>query len=287
MTKVLILGNGFVGASLAQYFKEVNIPVNVVSRNQVDYTKYQILRDFLQTSKPTLLINCSGYTGTPNVDGCETNKELCWFWNVQVPHNIAKVLDVVGIPALFVSSGCIYSGYDKEYTEKDIPNFGFYNKESSYYSQCKHIAEMILTNFNVHILRIRMPFDSSLSQKNYLNKLYNYNKLISQKNSLTSMSDFNKFVYNIMPLIKTLNPGPINVVNPGGLNAKEIVSIFKSHGIVNKNWEFINVENLNVLAKRSNCVLSTEYTKKLGIELPNSTQSLERDIYKFAKCICS
>jgi len=286
MTKIVLFGKGYVGTGLSSYLQKNSLNVKGFSKTDLDYTNPIILKQFLSEYKPTVIINSSGYTGVPNVDACESNKNLCWFWNVQVPHTIALACDVLNIPLIQVSSGCIYSGYDKEYTECDIPNFGFYNNQSSYYSQCKHISEMVLSNFRAHILRIRMPFDSTLLPKNYLNKIFKYNNLISQKNSLTSMTDFYHFVYNLLPIAKGINPGPINVVNPGGLEAKEIVSILRQHGVENKNWNFVEMKNLDIVAGRSNCVLSTDYTKKLGIELPNSITSLERDIQQFAKHFC-
>ena len=287
MAEIILLGKGYIGSGLDRYLNSIQVPVTSLSKKEFDYTSFTELNDLVKRKKPSVIINCSGFTGFPNVDGCETNKELCWFWNVLVPHTIAQVADLNNVPLVHVSSGCIYTGHEKEYTEQDIPNFGFYNRQSSFYSQCKHISEMILSQYKANTLRIRMPFDSTDKPKNYLNKIFKYNNLISQKNSLTSVTDLYRFVYRLLPLIKTINPGPINVVNPGGLEAKEIVSLLRKYSIENKNWNFIDVKDLNVVANRSNCVLSSEYTRKLGIELPSSIESLERDIQQFAKLLQS
>jgi dTDP-4-dehydrorhamnose reductase len=77
--------------------------------------------------------------------------------------------------------------------------------------------------------------------------------------------------------------GVYNVVNTQPIKAQEIVEILGENGLKNPNWEFIETENLNTVAKRSNCVLSTDKIKKLGLELPDTISSIRRDIEILAK----
>jgi dTDP-4-dehydrorhamnose reductase len=42
-----------------------------LARKQVDYTRFDLLLEFLKTKKPAFVINAAGYTGKPNVDACE------------------------------------------------------------------------------------------------------------------------------------------------------------------------------------------------------------------------
>jgi hypothetical protein len=132
-----------------------------------------------------------------------------------------------------------------------------------------------------------MPFDSTLKNKNYLNKLYKYNTLISQKNSLTSTSDLNAFICKFLYLYKAIPSGPINVVNPGALDAREIVELLKKYEINNPEWKFIDLKDLDTVAQRSNCILSTERLRQYNLELPPAVQSLERDIAVFARNVFS
>jgi len=97
------------------------------------------------------------------------------------------------------------------------------------------------------------------------------------------VEDFYKFMGKFLFFQKTIPPGPINVVNTGSIEAKEIIDIMKKHGINNPNWKFVGT--VNTVAQRSNCILSTEKLKPLGLELPSVYESLERDISKFSTSI--
>ena len=289
MKSILLLGKGYIGTSLEQALKQNGFLVDAFSRSQLDYTSPVVLQKYLkeQNAKYEAVINCSGYTGVPNVDACEKNKQDCWFWNVIVPRNIVLSSNAFTIPTIQVSSGCIYSGYDKEYTEEDEPNFGLFNNSSSFYSKTKHACESIFQNCYGYILRVRMPFDGTLAAKNYLHKLYKYDTLISQKNSLTSTQDLNAFICKFLYVYKAVPSGPINVVNTGGVDAKEITELLRKKDIVNPNWNFIDLKDLNTVAQRSNCVLSTEKLRYFNLELPPALESLERDIAIFARNVLS
>ena len=79
-------------------------------------------------------VNCSGYTGKPNVDACEDEKWKCWEYNVTAPVRTAETLNLFRIPVIHISSGCIYEG-DEFFTEDHMPNFGLYTDHSSFYSK--------------------------------------------------------------------------------------------------------------------------------------------------------
>jgi len=279
----VILGKGFVGTHLSQYFKQNNIDHKIFSQSELDYTDPNTFKDFLDTNDKDIkwVINCSGYTGVPNVDACEDNKELCYAYNVLYPMQVVKLCNQYKIPVIHIGSGCIYSGYEKEFTEVDIPNFGIYSNESSYYSKCKHVFETFAKEFNCYVLRIRIPFTDILTRKNYFSKLVNYDTLINELNSVTSLNDFDEFVVrfiNIKP-----EYGIYNVVNPEPVKAEEVVGILKDNKIVNSKWRFIELKDLNTKANRSNCVLTTDKIKDLGLQLPNTRTSLLRDISTLAR----
>lgn len=281
MKNVIILGDGFVGSQLSEYFEKKNIQHCIYSKARFDYTQKDDFKSFLTNIKDDIkcIVNCSGYTGSPNVDACETNKQTCWNLNVQYPLNIANICSNMNVPYIHVGSGCIYSGYDKVYTEEDEPDFGLYSNESSFYSKCKDAFEKLIKGLNnCYVFRIRIPFTDTLSSKNYFMKLLKYNTLINELNSVTSIKDFNVFVEKFIDKIDEMRYGVYNVVNTQPVKAEEIIKLFKDNGIENKLWSFIETKNLNTVAKRSNCVLSTDKIKSLGLELPETFSSLKRDI---------
>jgi len=278
---ILLLGKGYIGGLLLTSLSKEH-SVKIIQRQDLDYTNKNTLFNFLKANKYDIIINCSGFTGTPNVDGCELHKNDCWFYNVVAPHNVLLAADALNVPVFHVSSGCIYSGYEKDFTEQDEPNFGIYSNTSSYYSKCKHAFETISKNFNVYIFRIRMPFDGTTHRKNYLNKLYTYDNLISQKNSLTSTQDLCDFIAKFLSVFQDVQPGPINVVNPGAVDAEYILNLFSQNKIINKNWKIIELTDLITRAQRSNCILDSRKLADLGLSLPSAYKSLERDVKEFA-----
>lgn len=281
----LILGKGFVGTHLSQHFKDNNIEHKIYSQSELNYTDPLIFKEYIKENKNNIqcVINCSGYTGVPNVDACEDNKELCYNYNVLYPLQVIKICDSLDLPVIHVGSGCIYSGYTKRYTEHDTPDFGIFSNESSFYSKCKHIFETFALFHRCYIFRIRIPFTGDNSTKNYLSKLLKYDTLINELNSITSITDFNEFVVKFIE--QKPEWGVYNVVNPQPLKAEEVVRIMKECEVSNHNWKFIPLKDLDTKAKRSNCVLSDDLITSMGLQLPDTRESLKRDIEIFAKSV--
>jgi hypothetical protein len=59
----------------------------------------------------------------------------------------------------------------------------------------------------------------------------------------------------------------------------------KSHGIENKNWNFIEAKDLKTLASRSNCILSTEKIERFSLPMPSVFDSINRDIKIFKNLV--
>jgi len=279
----VILGKGFVGTHLAHYFRKNNISFKHFSQSELDYTNPSVFEKYIKENNIEIkeIIIAFGLTGVPNVDFCEDNKELCYSYNVLYPLNVVRICHTYGIPLIHIGSGCIYSGYEKEFTEEDTPNFGIYSNESSYYSKCKHVFETFAKEFNCYVLRIRIPFTDILTRKNYFSKLLNYDTLINELNSVTSLNDFDEFVVRFISAKPDY--GIYNVVNPEPVKAEEVVQIMKERGLKNSRWRFIDLKDLNTKANRSNCVLSTKKIDDLGLQLPNTQTSLLRDISTLAR----
>ena len=170
--KILILGRGYLGTQLYLYLKGI-MSVTILSKTDLDYTDPGVLSHFIFSERFKVVINASGYTGKPNIDAAEDDKESCWKYNVEVPLAIADAAQRAGAYMIHLSSGCIYNGYDKVFSEEDAPNWGLFQQESSFYSKTKHAAETLLAD-KAWLLRLRMPFSQTLSSKNYLSKILGY-----------------------------------------------------------------------------------------------------------------
>src|SRR4051812_34293139 len=89
---ILLLGaTGYIGQAFAaelQRRKQLFIPL---TRRALDYTDFSILFDYVRRSKPDFLINAAGYTGSPNVDACETARAETLHGNALFPQMVARV----------------------------------------------------------------------------------------------------------------------------------------------------------------------------------------------------
>jgi dTDP-4-dehydrorhamnose reductase len=261
MNNVLIVGAGYVGNELFSFVNKEKANYFLYSRKNLDYADQSVLHKFLLNNGITHVVNCSGFTGRPNVDEGELKKKECWDLNVVTPLTISRTCKALGINFIHISSGCIYTGYEKEFTEEDEPNFGLFN-ESSFYSKTKHAFET-LNNYGCTI-RVRMPFSGDLHERSYFTKILKYDKLINFKNSKTSISDLAYFIeYIVTNNISANQIGIINFVNPGAKDTEYIVNRMKVFGFENKNWEFVDLKDINIKAPRSNCVLSIEKLKNM------------------------
>ena len=254
--ETLILGKGYVGSHLYKHFDK---NADIISKSELNYHDEETLYNFLLNSNIKTVISTVGFTGKPNVDQCEEKKEDCFKLNVIVPKIVENVCKALDINLIHISSGCIYTGYDKIYTEEDTPNFGFYDRDSSFYRNTKHLSELILDPSYTNIVRIRMPIEYKLTDKNLLTKLLKYDNTIDYANSKTDLKRLCEFVEAIKDNFKA---GIYNAVHSKALTTREVVKILKEYNLVNENWKFVPYETLKITANRSNCVLSNEKAKK-------------------------
>lgn len=257
---ITLIGHGYVGEHIAAEL-----------RNQK--TQYHWIKHTQPVPKETsVIINAAGYTGSPNVDACEIYKQETIDGNVIWP--VALELAHPDKPIVHISSGCVYTGYEKEFTEEDPPNFDF--KNGSFYSGSKALGQKMLEPFmhKSYLLRIRMPFGIVDHSKNFLTKMKFYKKLISYDNSLSYMPDVAE-VAVMMAKSKSVPTGIYNVCNPGYSNAREIVEMM---GIKK---EFFTEEEFKeaTVAPRSNCILSSNKLQSIFPIRPVK-QALEEAISK-------
>jgi UDP-glucose 4,6-dehydratase len=279
----IILGkNGYIAEAIIKELKSRDLPHVAWSRSDVDYTDLKELKYNLYILGDDLhIINCAGYIGKPNVDACELAKADCIEGNVLLPLMLAQLCCEKKYEFTQISSGCIYGGYEKHFTEKDAPNFDFQN--GSFYSGTKALAEKVVlqNNPNSYVFRLRIPFDEYESPRNYLTKLLSYDTLLDAENSLSHRADFAKYV---MELIEQKVPhGIYNVTNKGSVTTRDVVQLIKKYNLSNKDFKFFdNLESFGkeTVAPRSNCVLDTAKTEQY-IKIRTAQEALEDALSKY------
>jgi dTDP-4-dehydrorhamnose reductase len=268
----IVLGkNGYIAEAVIKELKSRSLNHIALSRSDLDYTDFKKFSDYAHINhhnyekpfKNATIINCAGYIGKPNVDACEQNKGDTIMGNVVFPTNLANFCSTNDATLVQVSSGCIYNGHEKSFTEEDEPNFTFQN--GSFYSGSKALCEKMILKHNPrsYIFRLRIPFDEVASPRNYLTKLLNYDRLLNAENSLSHRGDFSR---NCIDLLEAKVPrGIYNVSNKGSVTTKEVVALLKKYNLSRKEFKFFkSIKDFSkaIIAPRSNCVLDTSKLEK-------------------------
>ena len=278
---ILILGKGYIGNYLAK--ASTTHSITHIGKNDLNYSNPNTLETFLKNSAFDWIINSSGYTGKPNVDSCENDKENCYHYNVTVPLYLTKTANKLNIPIIHIGSGCIYSGYDKQYNENDPSDFGADCHDSSFYSKTKDAFEKLSSSLDRYVFRIRIPFNGVPESKNYLYKLLHYDNLISMQNSVTNVDELVSFTYKFID--KRPEYGIYNVTNPGSIEARQIIPLLREAGIENENWKFVSIPEAEFKVARSNCVLNVDKLKNIGLELEDVNTSISNAIKQYKQNI--
>jgi UDP-glucose 4,6-dehydratase len=305
---LLLLGaNGYIGAAFALELRRRGQDFIPLSRKQVDYSRFDLLLEFLRANKISFLINCAGYTGKPNVDACELDKAGTLLGNALLPQTIAHACAAAEIPWGHVSSGCIFSGAkvfeggkiraEKDmtkpelhalaeeksaaifgFTESDTPNFSFRDQPCSFYSGTKALGEEAMVGIGEsYIWRLRIPFDEFDGARNYLSKVQRYAKVYDNVNSISHRADF---VNACLDTWKLRAPfGIYNVTNPGYVTTRHVVEQIEKILKPSRKFEFwkSDAEFYQVAAKtpRSNCVMDVSKLLSAGVKIRDVEEALE------------
>lgn len=288
--KILTLGSGFIANHLPypQYTKR--IPLD-------DGSAFE--RDVLDSHCPDVVINCLGKTGRPNVDYCETHQTETYLANVVLPSILAAKCYQKNIHFIHIGSGCIYFGQspnikydtckclgkcdcpppiaiDNGWKETDFAN------PQSFYSKTKYACDLAIGSLsNLTILRIRMPISPKNDERNFINKVRRYQKVIDEPNSITMVDDL---VRCIDWVIKNKILGIYHVANPDPLSAAQVMQEYQKYDLDHK-FEIISVADLDkmTLAKRSNCILDTSKLLKAKFFMTPSKEALENCMKQYIK----
>jgi dTDP-4-dehydrorhamnose reductase len=305
---ILLLGaSGYIGTAFTSELQRRKRNFMSVSRGQLDYTRFDLLLEFLESKKPEFVVNAAGYTGKPNVDACEDAKADTLAGNTLLPQTIAQACAAAGIPWGHVSSGCIFSGakidedgrvrVEKDmtkpearavaekspanirgFTEADTPNFSFRDLPCSFYSGTKALAEEAISGVGrSFIWRLRIPFDEIDNARNYLSKLQRYAKIYDNVNSISHRADFVRACLDLWE--KRAPFGTYNVTNPGFVTSRQTAALIGKILKPGRKFEYWkdDSEFYGKAAKtpRSNCVMDVSKLLAAGVQMRDVHEALE------------
>ena len=273
--KFLLFGHkGWIGKQLFELLK-LNSDVEIITTD-IRVDNYDEIENFIINTKPDRIISVIGRTYGDNMNSIDYleqkgNLKININDNLYSPLNLALISNKYNIHFTYMGTGCIFNGYEQEYTENDEPNFF-----GSSYSIVKGFTDKIMKKFdNTLNVRIRMPItDDITSNRNFINKIINYKKICSMNNSMTVLPDLLPLMID---MIMKKEIGTINLTNPGYISHNEILELYKENINPDFKWENMTIEEQNniLLSERSNNILNTEKLQKLYPDVKDIKTSIK------------
>ncbi|MBY0232298.1 MAG: sugar nucleotide-binding protein [Gemmataceae bacterium] len=273
--RMLVFGGmGYIGQNIhARYPGAIDSGADIADRAAVARA--------LEEAKPDVVVNCAGKTGRPNIDWCEDHKAETLRANTTGALVVMEECLARGIYLVHLSSGCIYAGDNggKGWSEEDPPNYA-----GSFYSRTKSWSDQILREFPVLLLRMRMPFDGTLSERSLIMKLRKYPRVLTEQNSITHLPDFFRAMGALVARRAT---GTYNVVNEGTISPFEVMTLYREIVVPGHAFEALPAARMGEVAKagRSNCLLSTAKLRAEGLGLPPVREAVTKALGELASLV--
>jgi len=279
---ILLFGaNGYIGNEFKKQLMDLKLPV-FCWQNTHKTTFKDLETWFLKENRPHIdcVINAAGYTGKPNVDACEKNKEDTVHGNIIWPQILTNWCELHDIPLGHVSSGCIYQGRrsdGKPFTEEDSPNFTWSINNGSFYSGTKAVGETVVSKWEKnYIWRLRIPFEQYNNARNYISKMIRYDKALQAENSISNKQEFVSACIEMV--LKKVPYGIYNVTNTGYITTDKLLEKLKNTIAKDKQFTLIDEQELYnglAVAKRSNCVMDNSKLLSTGIKMRSVDEAID------------
>lgn len=253
--RVLITGaNGQLGNALTDFLQLKKVVVYAFGKDQLDILQINDLRNAIEYSKPTHIINCSAFT---DVKEAELNKSLCYSTNVNGINNLTSLSSDYNIKLIHFSTDYVFDGKKKDgiYYEDSITN------PLNYYGYTKLISEQIIIKTFTNFAIIRTSWLYGNSNYDFVSKIISLaekGKEIIVKDdefgSPTYVMDLVEFTFEVMEMNLV---GIIHFSNLGLVSrfefAKKIIELFEyNNKVVSTKKAFDNVKRPHKVQLLSN-----------------------------------
>ncbi|MBA3599795.1 MAG: dTDP-4-dehydrorhamnose reductase [Acidobacteria bacterium] len=177
--KILITGaNGMVAKAAIDYCQSIGDQVVALTRQELDITDAEQVEATLLREKFEAIINCAAYT---DVDGAETNQEICYRTNAVAVENLALASRKIDAAFVTISTDYVFDGAKKDfYTQRDTPN------PQGVYAQSKLEGEILARNAYARSIIVRSGWIYGAGGTNFLSVI---DKLLAEGKSIKAISD--------------------------------------------------------------------------------------------------
>lgn len=273
MSRILILGHGYLAHALAKEFhaRKVEVCDNKIPASRLTFDAIQAL---IYLHRPHLVVNAAAFIPSPSVDACKDDPEQNIRGNVLLPAAIAHACRESDVPLMHLSTGCIFDE-QREYTEEDTPTRGWDGYCGAYVGAKLLAEKSVLEHPESYVLRLRLPFDSIDHPRNYLTKLAAFSTVYIHVNSLTHRGDFAKAAVDLWECGAPY--GVYHVVNPGQIQAVDLRLRLVSQDICDLTFTDFQVNGT------TGCRLSTDKLHKVGVIMRPVEEALAESLKNWRK----
>ncbi len=280
--KTLITGaNGMVAKAAIDYCDSIGDQVIALTRQELDIADTKQVEDIFLQEKPDIVINCAAYT---DVDGAETNQEVCYKANAIGVENLALASKKIDCAFVTISTDFVFDGTkDGFYTQRDTPN------PQSVYAKSKLEGEIRARNSYARSIIVRSGWIYGDGGTNFLSVLP---KLLADGKHLKAITDSfgtPTFAGDLAKRLRELGeidlPAIYHVTNVGeGTSYGEFArKVCELEGFDQSLLENVSTNDLKRPALRPQFSrLACLFSQKFGLEpLPHWEKSLAEFIARF------
>lgn len=266
LTSILVTGGtGQIGQELLRHRWPDTLNPDAPTRELLELTDQRALEQWISERNYAAVINCAAFTA---VDRAETEPELAFALNAELPRCLARITRALDIPLIHISTDYVFDGEKAgPYFESDPVN------PVSVYGRSKAAGEEAVTAGNEDSLILRTAWVLSPHRSNFLKTMLQLARtrtqigvVDDQFGSPTSASDIAACLIKILAELIGSPGAPRGIyhfVNAGVVSwcglAREIFAIAEELGMPSAQVKSITTAEYPTPTKRpKNSVLSTE-----------------------------
>ena len=283
MFKILILGSsGILGRQL---YKELKKNKNIelfhtgIRKRNFDFTKKIKFRKFILSIAPNLIIKCIAYT---NIENCENHKQLSKKINFGIVKEIFNLKAQKKLKFNF-----IHFSTDQFYNQKGKKSSKETSKIFLINNYCKHkrMAELTCIKNKCLILRTNF-FGKSVANKSFSDWVFNsfrknkikylFNDVYFNPSRIVTIA---KIISSIIIKKKYYYSGIYNLGSKNIILKSDFALLFaKKTGVLNDNYEYINVNKLLKVKRSNNMFMNvSKFEKKFKFKLPTINNEIKNE----------
>ena len=283
MANILVTGsNGQLGSEIRELSSEYKYNFYFTDSSVLDITNFTKVKEFIETNKIDVIVNCAAYTAVDKAEEDEVNADRV---NHLAVENLATIAKDRSIKLIHVSTDYIFDGKNfKPYIEDDITN------PTGVYGKTKLDGENAMREITPkNSIIIRTSWVYSSFGANFVKTMLRLGKerdslgvIFDQVGTPTYARDLAKAILDILPNITNDRVEIYNYSNEGVLSwydfAREIMKMAKIHCKINP----IETKDYPTQAKRPyySVLNKSKIKKELKLTIPYWKDSLDECLRK-------